>query len=388
VTSSARILPTRLLVALVAPLLWLLSVTPAGAQTVYGTATCSTQTGACDECFYTPGFPCNDMLPSPPFVGYPGACSGTTASVSAPSSPSVIANPTLYLLHWGSYWSSHASDAATDVTAWHTIGTDWRFWAPLAEYSPGITYGPGASIGFGATTVTNLLTGVSTASGVTVHDYQVQAELAAEITSSVIPAPDGHRIYVVMLPPGVAGEYGYTGYHGPIANGSQQAGYAVISTQNPTTTSTPTYSFESYAVWRGIDSQISHEIYETTTDLWLAPSGWSTWVCGWASEVADLCEDFFSDPIDGYVVSTFWSNKASGCVGPANLDTSVPKIPAAPSCGDPVCNVNKDTLFEQCATLDCPSEYLCGANHLCRHCVGAAQCCAAAGGVWDGKYCE
>jgi hypothetical protein len=327
-----------------------LAAPAAGAQTVYGFATCNPQTGACDYC-HLPGV-CNMQVAQ-------GSCSGSPASVSAPASPSVIANPTVYLVHWGSYWTSNASQAAGDVTVWKKIGTDWRFWQPLSEYSPGITYGSPSVIDFGSQTVPGAN---PWGTGTYVADWQVQAELKNELDAATLLPPDGHRIYVIVLPPGVSDDYGLTGYHGYLSYGSQSVPYAVIATASPNgfVISNPTFAS---ATWRGIDTLISHEVYEATTDLLTQPFGWTNGACGTSTEIADICESFFSNPIDGYTVATFWSNKAGGCIGPVDLNTTDPGPPAY-GCGWQ-CNTNTDTTISNCATLTCPDGQICGTNGLC-----------------------
>jgi hypothetical protein len=347
----------------------------AGATTVYGSVTCEASTGACDACPAIPA-PCNMIGQT---TGPRSTCApGAAATVSAPSNRHTLTTPSVVLTHWGNYWSAQASEAAGDVDAWETIGRDWRFWQPLSEYSA-IPYTSGSTIPFSSATVTTAVPAMNAASAsntVTISDVNdIQNELIHEMVQNVIPMPDSQKIYVVVLPPYVqtAGD-GFSGYHSWFSFNGQYVFYAVIPQRTPPASfANPQFPT---AEWRPRDYLISHELYEATTDpLWSLGSGWSTSGCGSATEVADLCEFLFANPIDGFTVATFWSNASNGCVGPASLDTRPPPKPTRlDGCGY-MCNENYDTLQQSCATISC-------------RCYSPAQCCEQAGGYWDGKYCE
>jgi hypothetical protein len=353
----------------------------ARAQLVYGEAICpppGSSASWCDQCNAGP-VPCNIVGQT---SGTINACpAGGVATVSESSQKLVVSDPTVYLLHWGSYWTAHAAEAQADLTAWRTFATDWRFWQPLSEYAP-INYGSASIIGFGASTIATAIPFDSNASAQDpglVTDTIVQNELANEFQNYGVPLPDGHRIYAVVLPPWVATDFGMTGYHSAFQYGGQWAPYAVV----PLGSDSPPVPNPNYptATWRSIDLLLSHEVYEAVSDELPAyynptgiASGWST-SCGGATEIADLCEAFFSDPIDGYTVATFWSDSAQGCVGPANLDTGDPPPPAS-QCGG-ACNVNTDTLVQNCAPLACVNTTLS---------CSEGMCCPR-GWTWDGSEC-
>jgi hypothetical protein len=346
----------------------------ASADTVYGSVTCEPGTGACDACFASPAA-CNIIGQT---TGPRSTCAPGPSATVSPGASYVIANPSVYMLHWGTYWNGAAAEAAGDVNAWSRIGTDWRFWKPLAEYSPGITYTASSAIPFGSSTVPGAVPAMGSATAthsVFISDANdIQAELINEIVANKIPQPDNQRIYVVVLPPYVGTqEYGFSGYHSFVSFSGHYVWYAVIVEQNPPSSfANPQFPT---AQWRPRDYLISHELYEATSDP-IPGLGWHSQSCGGGSEVADLCEQLFANPIDGYTVATFWSNAANGCVGPAFLDTSIPPTPGiGDGCGYQ-CNENSDTLQTVCKTVKCPK------------CTTPAQCCTQAGGYWDGKYCE
>jgi hypothetical protein len=193
------------------------------------------------------------------------------------------------------------------------------------------------------------------------------------MAATTIPMPDSSRIYVVVLPPYVqtSGD-GFSGYHSWFSFNGQYVWYAVIPQKTPPASfANPQFPT---AEWRPRDYLIAHEVYEATSDP-MPFTGFSLGGCGPYTEIADICEGFFSNPIDGYTVATLWSNAAGGCVGPASLDTAAPSVPTRfEGCGY-VCNENTDTLQKSCKQISCA-------------CGSPAQCCILAGGEWDGKYCE
>jgi hypothetical protein len=328
--------------------------------TVYGTALCSGST-AC--------------------ITGPASCTGTVPNVTYNQGSwgeFVMTSPSIYLVHWGAYWTTQpgAAQAAADVAAWKAIGTDKRFWAPLAEYSPpgGPTIAPATDssghILFGAVTDPNaassVLGGQMPGTTVQIPSQLFIQTLTTELTTGILPSPTTRpdTIWVVILPPGVSAEGTTDAFHDTINIATKNYPYAVIpgsgaiagesyqEGQNP---------FFPTAKLRGQDIMISHEVYEAVTDS--AYQGWYEPVCN-GLEVGDLCEGLVTDPIDGYTLSTFWSDANKGCIGPANLNTSTPTTPA---CG---CSVNKDTLDEACSDALCCPKGTGDCGGYCCRCVG------------------
>lgn len=330
---------------------------------VYGGVSCAAGS-ACDDC--NPNLATCDrdglLFQSP----YPSMCTPgeEPIAISLASPAAVVANPNIFMLHWGNYWEGAGGDLANDdVGAWKTIGTDWRFWSPLAEYSPSIAaYGPLSRIPFGWQTIPNpsaasAINSAGPSSIVTITDHEIQTELNLEIVSGTqgVPMSNRTQIYVIVLPPYVQTELSGNSYHWHfnLTTTGQSVWYAVITgLVSEQHASSPNSQFPK-AQYRGMDHVIAHEVYEAVTN----PEGGFGYVvqeeCG-GGEIADMCEDFYSDPIDGYSVGTFWANQAGGCVGPANLDISPPPPPSPDDGCGLLCNENTDTLETNCVFFKCP----------------------------------
>jgi hypothetical protein len=326
--------------------------------TVYGTARCTPTT----QCTIPGSSPCTGNVPQ--VTWNPGSWGGWT-----------LAHPSIFLVHWGAYWATTAgaAQAAADTAAWKAIGQDPRFWSPLAEYSfPGkapMTPATDAQghILFGSVVDVNAASSVLSSqvpgSTLSIPTNVFQAALKNELTTGILPDPSTQpdTIWVVILPPGVSGDGTVDAHHSDININTKNYPYAVIPGSGAIVghlyEEEPNPSFPSAQI-RGQDIAISHEVYEAVSD----PAGLMGWLdfnqCA-GKEIADMCEGLVSDPIDGYTLSTFWSNVNNGCIGPASLNTSTPVVPYG-SCG---CATNADTLQTVCAPQ-------------------SATCCAKNGGNW------
>jgi hypothetical protein len=146
-----------------------------------------------------------------------------------------------------------------------------------------------------------------------VGDWQIQAEIAADISNGSIPAPDGNRLYVIFLEPGVSvsspfgdSSVDLLGYHsdflGPTGRG---VSYAVLPFPGgPNGAVTGLNFFES------LTAVTSHELAESVTDPQGVNVGRSAWFdATWrdpqtgqrGAEIADMTQNVFIN-LNGYVV--------------------------------------------------------------------------------------
>jgi hypothetical protein len=222
-----------------------------------------------------------------------GAC-GTTMRIASPGL--VIPSAVVSQAYWGGYWSSGAgaTERTGYDTAWKDIASNPAFYQRLAEYSTStqtITTGSwgGSSLGDPAL-----------ASGATIGEDQIQAELAAEITAGTLPPRSDSRLYVVMLPPGVTSTFdqsnGFAGHHRSFADASGKPIYYAVITYN----SDPNYN----------DPLISHEISEAITD----PDLVNGWISTTGDEIGDICR-FNYATLDGYEIEKIFSQQQCACVG-------------------------------------------------------------------------
>ncbi len=230
----------------------------------------------------------------------------------------VVVQPSVAMLFWGSYWAGAGAAAQNDyATAWATIANDPAFYARLAEYSTSAqTIGTGSWAGF-------TLADPSLADGATISEAQIQAEIGAEIAAGSAPSLTASRIYVVMLPPGVTSvldsEDDFAGHHAQFvpAGETQPVRYAVITYNTD----------EGYN-----DPVVSHEVSEATTD----PDLTTGWYDQDGDEISDICRFTYSS-LDGYLIEDIYSMKSCACVGATTTTDAGTTDAATTAVSTPTC---------------------------------------------------
>jgi hypothetical protein len=209
---------------------------------------------------------------------------------------------------------------------------DW-----LSEYdttsSPGGTSGTNQAIGRGSLVGTYTITptaansGTITASGVSLQDAQISAELAAQISLGTanggLPGPNANTLYMVYFPPNYfifnspAGNSCNTGtnlcgYHNNSNSSGQDIVYASIFDFTPGNRCTCAQGSQ----YVDTTTVSSHELMEATTDPDLF-TGWST---GGGTEIGEQGCVVAPGNADertlptGDVVQAVWSNRYQACV--------------------------------------------------------------------------
>jgi hypothetical protein len=160
-----------------------------------------------------------------------------------------------------------------------------------------------------------------------VSDDQIQAEIATSIQAGSLHAPDGNRLYVVFVQPGVAvtgpfgdSRFGLLGYHsdfqGPTGTG---VSYAVLPFPSGANGGIPGLS-----PFEALTAVTSHELAESVTDPQGVNVGRPAWFdATWrdpvtgerGAEIADMTEGVFFD-LNGYVVQGV-VNRHRGLLAPA-----------------------------------------------------------------------
>jgi hypothetical protein len=196
---------------------------------------------------------------------------------------------------------------------------DW-----LGEYDTPVSGGTGQTIGRGTFGGTVTIAPSAPDDGSTISDAQIQAELGAQITSGVLPAPDADTSYALFFPLGkticdggscslVAG--GFCAYHGTFLRSGVPVTYQVLPDL------TGTNGCGTSTDLGNTTSVLSHELSETITDpdVGIAtvigpPLGWYDAANG---EVADICNaqqaTFVGTDTVTYVVQKVWSNVHKIC---------------------------------------------------------------------------
>jgi hypothetical protein len=213
----------------------------------------------------------------------------------------LLTAPRYINVFWGPYWNGRADVPALNKFM-QVFSVSPEYNSALQEYAvPGYPIRPGSFDGGFV---------IQSTPGSTVYDPDVRSFLDNGIKSGALPSRTDDRVYVVMLPPSVTFEFGPGlgspgGYH--TVNQVSSTGGLVHYIVIPDATSDST-------------DVISHEMAETVTDpdaLDLS-RGWyddSKSVEGpFVGEIGDLCENGAGAWVDGYYVSTLWSNVQNACV--------------------------------------------------------------------------
>ena len=224
----------------------------------------------------------------------------------------------------GSYVSvGHPGDGTVAAFTAQFLSSGVNDW--LSEYDTPASGGTNQHIGRGAYTGTVTIPPAPARNGSTIQDAQVQAELNAQITAGVLPAPDANTSYAVFFPLGkticqdlscslVAG--GFCAYHGTLVRGGVDVTYQVMPDLTGTTgcgTSTDLGN---------TTSVLSHELTETITDpnVGLAtvigpPLAWYDSTNG---EIGDICNaqqgSFVGTDAVTYVLQKEFSNINHDCI--------------------------------------------------------------------------
>jgi hypothetical protein len=223
----------------------------------------------------------------------------------------IITNPIVSLVFWGSWWQTTVGLETSEViqeTWTQVLATDALF-NKVAEY--GVTtpilnatygqYNPNLPTVTSITGSNNTIPLTNQGLPFTVWNddkQHIQTELSNEIVMGVLPLPtSGSTIYLIILPPNYLTlglvKNGWDGYHGNGSYGNISYEFAIIQ----------------YGVPQFINSIISHELYEASTD----PNSEGYWDPKTGMEVSDICNWVMTeDSIASY--DTAASAAASGTV--------------------------------------------------------------------------
>jgi hypothetical protein len=204
----------------------------------------------------------------------------------------LLTNPNITYIFWGSYWQNTGESLYYHNIWTNLYSTDIVF-DRLAEY--GIS-NPILNANYYKVN-TDFLNDSTSDVQSSFDDGKIVTEINKDIQEGTIPTPETDTLYVIFLPP-----YNVTanmiknhwaGYHGSSTYGSGRYAYAVISYQNTD----------------AIDSVVSHETYEATTN----PDNQGYWDDASLSEIADIC-DWVPIVIDGISIQKVWSQETCSCL--------------------------------------------------------------------------
>jgi hypothetical protein len=241
-------------------------------------------------------------------------------SVSPHGGP-VISHPAVETVYWGQDWTASKGPLPYlqpgQVYGSFAAGDDQRQINEIDDFFTNITNSPyldllnqyGVSRGYFEGHDIPPASTSPPANGATVTDPQIQGMLNGEIVAGRVPSPlDSNQLYFVFMPPNVVvNAYGQTsthdfsGYHYLFKDSlGQTVHYAVIPYPDPALV----FGTQTFAA--------SHELAEAATDPEL--NGWYDGIPQ-TGEIGDLAFPQGGN-LNGYSVSSLWSNKDNGAVLP------------------------------------------------------------------------
>jgi len=214
---------------------------------------------------------------------------------------------------------------------------DW-----LTEYNTTITSvngQPGTNQTIGHGSYAGAITITPGHTSTQLSDADIQAELLAQISAHVLPAPTANTVFMIHFPPGVhisldgapsCATGGFCAYHNTIARAPQNVLYGVIPDESPGS-GCDVGCGTNPSMFNNLTSVSSHELIEAVTDpeVGLAsgigpPTAPLAWYDETYGEIGDICNGD-SGALGGYLVQKEWSNLNGRCqiTGPV-LNTATP----------------------------------------------------------------
>ncbi len=193
------------------------------------------------------------------------------------------------------------------------------------------------NIGRGGFNAAKQITPASSHDGSTISDASIQAELAAQINNSTLPAPSDNMIYMVHFPAGKTitqggsnscQSGGFCAYHGTFKIGSQNVYYGVLPDMS--SASGCATGCGSSTTFDNQTSVASHELIEAITDAEVglattlgAPLAWYDNTNG---EIGDICNGqqgtFTGTDSNTYTIQQEFSNQQNDCITTRSTTTN------------------------------------------------------------------
>jgi MYXO-CTERM domain-containing protein len=252
----------------------------------------------------------------------------------------VISNVEVVMVLWGSgtYESFVEQTSSPSLATFYGGVTNSTHMDWLSEYDTNITaVGGGAgtnqTIGRGTYLNQYLITPSAAASGSTISDANIQAELVAQINAGHLPAPvtdgagDPGTLYMLHFPKGKTITMGgsqscvvFCAYHGTIATTGGDLYYGVLPDMS--TGSGCDTGCGNGTAFQNQTSVASHELIEAVTDPAVGLAGSFAPPLAWYDpnngEIGDICNGQQGTVVGGdgvtYTVQKEWSNAAAACV--------------------------------------------------------------------------
>ncbi|MFE0460105.1 hypothetical protein ACFW1A_12745 [Kitasatospora sp. NPDC058965] len=255
------------------------------------------------------------------------ARSTSTLSVRSSATQGVVSpTPKVYLVFWGSQWSSDPAGVAPDLQAmFKGLYGAQDTWGPiLNQYCEGVAKGT-VSCGTKGThvqhpTSTPLMgtwfdNSAAAPTNATAAQIGAEAAKAAQHFGNTTQAPNLNAQYVVVSATGTHPDgfpsSGFCAWHDKTSSSYGTLAYTNLP-YVPDTGIDGCTTLQDGRALSGIESTETHEYAETVTDFW--PSiGWN----GGNGEIGDACENmdaFVPLSTGSFDLQGLWSNAANACV--------------------------------------------------------------------------
>jgi hypothetical protein len=236
----------------------------------------------------------------------------------------------------GSYLPQVSSTVSPSIASFYTGVTNSAYFDWLTEYNTTVAGGTNQTIGRGNFGGQVSITPSAARNGTTITDASIQAEIAAQITAGVLPAPtkdaagNTNTYYAVFFPHGKVISQGgsnscqaggFCAYHGTF-NASQGEVYYGVHPDMQAGSGCDTGCGSNASAFNNQTSVASHEMIETVTD---AEVGIATvigpplaWYDSTNGEIGDICNAQQGTIVGGdgvtYTVQQEFDNASANCI--------------------------------------------------------------------------
>ncbi len=242
----------------------------------------------------------------------------------------VLPNPKVYLVFWGSQWSSDPAHAAKALQGMfsHLYGPSDTWGTILTQYCEGLPVGT-TLCGTKGTHIKHPTSSVvggiwfDNASGepaaATFAQLGAEAVRAAAHFGNRTQSPNLDAQYLIASPTGTDPDgwlnptTGYCGYHSTIASAYGKLAWTNLPYVPDLGANGGCSSFANPRLLDGYESTATHEYAESTTEPFYSTG----WYSGAFNEIGDLCANldaYLSLGAVKYDVQGLWSNSAKKCV--------------------------------------------------------------------------
>ncbi len=230
-----------------------------------------------------------------PLVSFSTGCDAPANSLASSGGGPTLRNVAVHLLFWGSQWNNNPSPPTAQVIDAVSTVLSSAYMTGLSQYG----------VGPGTLTAAGIVTGADPANPFS--DGEVQNVIKGLFGDGAIPGPGPEDLYLVIAPANyVPNISNVNGEHSDFVT-FPDSGFPVTW-----------YGWVSHNGTLGsLMPVLTHELVEAVTDpngggIQVDPRNSTNW-----HEICDVCCSTY--PLDGVVVSSYWSQRDSACIVPTDV---------------------------------------------------------------------